>query len=75
MAKQGDLTTANECQNTAGAVHAHSYSIVAAVAGLIAAIAIFAVLLFVFYDGQNNIGTIHTQVDAMKNSSAAHQKE
>jgi hypothetical protein len=72
MAKQGDLTTANDCQNTAGAVHAHSYSIVAVVAGLIAAIAIFAVLLFVFYDGQSNIGTIHTQqVDAMKNSSAA----
>jgi hypothetical protein len=44
-----------ECEKTAANVHANSYSIVAAVAGFIAAIAIFAVLLFFLYDGRNSI--------------------
>lgn len=39
---------------TAFRVHAHSFSIVAVVAGMVVAIIIFAVLLFVFYDGRND---------------------
>ena len=42
-------------ETTAASVHANSYSIIAAVGGFLLAIVIIAVLLFIFYDGRDNI--------------------
>lgn len=64
-----------ECEKTAASVHANSYSIVAVVAGLVAAVAIFAVLLFVFYDGENNIRSSSAALtEAIKTSGQVSSK-
>jgi len=47
-----------DTERAAYVVHVHSYSIVAVVAGLVTAIAIFAVLLFFNYDHADHFDAI-----------------
>ncbi len=51
---------ATDAKKTAYVVHANSYSIVGVIAGLITAIAIFAVLLFINYDRKNHFDAAPT---------------
>lgn len=51
---------ATETDKTAYRAHAYSYSIIAVVAGLFAALAIVAVLLLVNYRPQNDVDTAPT---------------
>lgn len=55
-----------ESDKTAHSVHAHSYSIIAVVAGIFAAVAIVAVVLFVNYGPQNDDGATPTLTNATK---------
>lgn len=62
---------ASESENTAYSVHAYSYSIIAVVAGLFAALAIIGVLLFINYEPENNIDAAPTTLtNATKTNEA-----
>lgn len=62
---------AKECDKTAGAVHAHAFSIVAGVAGAVVALIICAALLFVFYDGRDDFAP-SMLTNAAKTGESAH---